>query len=230
MARKKSIEEDTLIKIVTEYHLDHPEETLTIPAVGKYLRNLGYDIKDYTLRRYSSFRTYLEDINKKTEAVWEKELITYSALDIDSFLNKNNSRVKLQRALAVRDEYYSRVAAAGANAVLERKKTEKRAIELESRVSELEAELLKTQVNVDNAAIKEKNKTIAKLKEVLELYVYPDAANAILQKAGILEVVAGIIPDDKMDSVMIAEDTDIEDGKEKSKYKSVNKLLSSFID
>ena len=82
------------------------------------------------------------------------------------------------------------------------------------------------QAKTDNADIRQKNETIAKLKSILDSYIYPEAANAILEKEGLLEVVNTVIPEERMKEKTFDADTDIAS----FEYNAVNKLLGGFDD
>lgn len=60
MAKKKTVEAEVLIKLLDEYRLDNPNVKVTIPQFGVYIRNKGYNVQDYTIRRSTEFRAYLK--------------------------------------------------------------------------------------------------------------------------------------------------------------------------
>ena len=93
-------------------------------------------------------------------------------------------------------------------------------------MAELEAQLANVQAQADHADIRQKNEVIARLKKLLDSYVYPDAANAILAREGLLEIVSSVIPEEQMKKHTITADTEIR----YSEYDSVNELLGDFDD
>lgn len=226
MAKKKTIEAEALIKFLDEYRFDNPKAKITIPLFGVYIRNKGYDVPDYTIRRSAEFRAYLEKVNKGTEEDIRSDLVTYKTLDADDFLKKNHTSESLKDALIARDRYYARVAANAVGAINARKAMESKVSELEARIAALENQLANVQAKTDNAEIRQKSAAIAKLKGILDGYIYPEAANAILEREGLLEVVNTVIPEECMKEKTVDASTDIKS----FEYNSVNKLLGGFDD
>ena len=224
MPKQKSIEDNELIQLLDEYRLNNPNIKVTIPAFGTYIRSRGYDVQDHTIRRQTGFREYLETVNQGSEEVIYSDLVTYQTLDVDVFLSEHRTRESLKEALMVRDRYYARIAAHAAEAISARKKAEKRAQELEVHCSELEEHWSKVQRKAVNAEFKQKEQAVVKMKKLLDDYIYPDAANAILQREGILEVVSSVVPQKQMEKHMIGADTGIGP----FEYDSVNSLLGDF--
>lgn len=224
MSKIKTIKSEELIKLLDEYRLDNPGMKLTIPKFGAYIRNKGFDIPDYTIRRDQPFREYFDAVNQESEEEVYNDVVTYKTMDVEAFLTKNNSKAKLKEALNLRDRYYANIAARAAESIKARKTAEEKVEQLEERVAELEDQLVNAQAKADNADIQKKDMAIAKLKAILDSYIYPDAANALLKKDGILEVINSVIADEVMDEKTIHADTEIKT----SKYDSVNKLLGGF--
>ena len=224
MPKQKSIEDNELIRLLDEYRLNNPNIKVTIPAFGKYIRSRGYDVQDHTIRRRTGFREYLETVNQGSEEVIYSDLVTYQTLDVDVFLSEHRTRESLKEALMVRDRYYARIAAHAAEAISARKKAEKRVQELEVHRSELEEHWSEVQRKAVNAEFKQKEQAIVKMKKLLDDYIYPDAANAILQREGILEVVSSVVPQEQMEKHIIEADSEIGT----FEYDSVNTLLGDF--
>lgn len=229
MAKNKTLESEELIRLLDEYRLENPGIKLAIPKFGAYVRSKGIDIQDYTIRRDEQFRKYVSEVMKNSEEKTINDLVTYKTIDVESFFKKNNTKAKLKEAIILRDRYYANIAANAAEAIKAKKSMEKKLQKYEKRVEELEQQLTAVQARVDNADIRKKNEMIAKLKEILNSYVYPDAANAILKREGILEVVNTVIPDKTMEEKTVCADTDITNIQE-SKYSTVNNLLGGFDD
>lgn len=229
MSRKKSIDTSDLIRLLDEYRIDNPGVKITIPKFGTYVRNKGYNVQDHTIRRYKEFRDYLDAVNKGTECDVINDLVTYKTIDAEAFLAKNNTKDKLKAAITSRDQYYANIAARAAESIQARIAAEERIQELESRIAELEKNLTRMQARADNSEIRKKSEAISKLRAILSSYIYPDAANAILKKAGLLEVTNSLVPDELVEAKTIHADTDITD-KKGSKYESINKLVGGFDD
>lgn len=224
MPKQKSIEDNELIRLLDEYRLNNPNIKVTIPAFGTYIRSRGYDVQDHTIRRRTGFREYLETVNQGSEEVIYSDLVTYQTLDVDVFLSEHRTRESLKEALMVRDRYYARIAAHAAEAISARKKAEKRVQELEVHRSELEEHWSEVQRKAVNAEFKQKEQAIVKMKKLLDDYIYPDAANAILQREGILKVVSSVVPQEQVEKHIIEADSEIGP----FEYDSVNTLLGDF--
>ena len=237
MARVKTYKIDEIIKLLNEYRFENSGAKVTIPKFGEYIRGKGYAIEDHTLRRDDEFRAYLNKVNEDDENRLLNGVVTYRTLDADAFLAKNNSRSKLKEALTTRDRYYANIAARAADAIKAKRASDKKAQELEARISELEALVSELNTKLEDIKakntseeLKKKNETIRKLKNVLDDYVYPDAANAILKKEGILEVADSLVPEDVIESKTVSANTDINEVPDKklSKYDLVNSILGGF--
>ena len=226
MSRAKTITDEELIRLLEEYRLDNPNTKIKIPRFGEYIRNKGYNVQDHTIRRSTMFRECLDQANQSTEEMIYSDLVTFKTLDVDAFLQKHRKLDSMKEALIARDVYYARMAANAAEAIGARKSAEEKVQKLEERIVDLEAQLEAVQARADNIDIRKKNKVITRLKQILDGYIYPDAANAILEKEGLLEVVNSVIPQEQMDKLTIHADTEIEP----SKYDSVNTLMGGFDD
>ena len=225
MARAKSITTETLIELLTEYLAETPpKKKIKIPEFGKYIRSRGYEVEDYTIRRNKEFIQYVETVKVSREEVLYQELAAFQTLDVDAFLNKNGTKAKLKEALMQRDRYYAAMAENAAKLIQDKKRMEEQLKKSEERAAVLEAAMEKMQVKADNAKLKERDETIRKLRRILESYIYPDAANALLAKEGILEVASTVIPEEIMQEKTITADAEVQE----SEYKSVNKLMGGF--
>ncbi len=235
MPRGRSYDTDELLRILDEYRLDNPGMKIAIPKFGDYIRSLGYEVEDYTLRRDEKFRKAVQEINEDNDSVIYNNLVAFKTLDVEAFINKNNSRTKLKEALSLRDKYYAKVAIHAMNSIKAKK-------ELENKVSELDKEIecLKSKISelntllddrkIDCAAVSEKNEVIIKLKSILESYIYPDMANALLETEGILETVNRIVNFETVAKNLVNADTpiNIEEKGEKTSFDSLNTLLEEF--
>lgn len=236
MPRKKTYDTKEIISLLGEYRVANPGMKITIPKFGTYLRSKGYMVEDHTLRRDDNFKRYLVDMNVNVETEVLNELVTYKTLDVDAFLQKNNSKSKLRDALLMRDQYYATIASKATQAIKKKQKLQADIADLENQISALNSKIeqLKTKIKnsrSDTTELKKKNETIIHLKDILDDYVYPDVANAILKKDGILEVVNNVISDDVIQKKTIQANTPIntdENKTTKSKYASVNSLLGDF--
>lgn len=231
MTRQKSITTDELKNFLNEYRITNPYIKVEIPKLGIFIRSLGIDVKDYTIRRNAEFRKLLDEINQDFRKEIYSDVITYNTLDPKSFIKRNNTPEKLAVALANRDAYYRHVADKAAklfelNQTLQQEITGK-----DNAIKDLTAKLDKTKSEA--MLIKEKDDAIKALKNIIDIYVYPSVANALLAKEGILEIVAGVVDNGTIDQLTISADTNIEkftSDKTKPCLKSSDSPVDSSLD
>lgn len=152
--------------------------------------------------------------------------------------------MKLREALINRDRYYADIAARATEAIHEKNECLEKMKKSDAEVTKLKEKLKKMEENqdtarIDNSELKRKDEVITALKNIIDDYIYPNAANAILRKEGILKIENNIIDDKAIDKQMMNANTNIDEGdieknveKEdgKSKYTSINSLLGGFDD
>ena len=235
MPRGRSYNTDELLRILDEYRFDNAGKKISIPKFGEYIRSLGYEIEDYTLRRDEGFRKAIQEINNENDSVVYNNLVAYKSLDIDAFINKNNTKSKLKEALSLRDKYYAKVAIYAMDSIKAKKGLEQKIDELENEIKELKSEISKLQAlldkkKVDNSELKEKNEVILKLREILETYIYPDMANALLETEGILDAVNQLVDFETVTKKLITADSviDADESEGLTEFNSINSLLGGF--
>lgn len=112
--------------------------------------------------------------------------------------------------------------------------------ELKNVIKETEKKLTEEKAKNTDTKIKEKDKAIVAMKNILDDYIYPDMANAILKRDGVLKVVNSVVNNNIVDEKSICADTDIEklveekssndkENKE-SEFSSINSILGGFDD
>ena len=72
-------------------------------------------------------------------------------------------------------------------------------------------ELEEAKKNSNRIELREKEKALLYIKNILNSYIYPDMANAILKKAGMSEVLSSVVPDELAEAMMIQANTDLSD-------------------
>lgn len=243
MSRTKTYNTKEVIGYLNEYRIENPGLKISIPKFGTYLRNKGCDVQDHTLRRDEEFKKYLEETNKEESSERFNELITYKTVDVDAFMEKNNNKVKLKEAIINRDRYYADIAAKATEAIHEKDVCLEKMRKSEAEIAKLKEQLKRMEekqetAKADDSELEKKDEIIMALKNIIDDYIYPNAANAILRKEGILQIENNIIDDEVIDKQMMDANTSIDEGnveeveKEeiKSKYASVNSLLGGFDD
>jgi hypothetical protein len=226
MGRNKKITTQELIKYAEEYLIENPGCKLTIPLLGNFIRSKTRheDIHDYLIRRNHELRDYISKLNSSDRAAFHKTVVTFRALDIDQFIEHNRTKDKMRNALYQRDVYYMSVSTSAVAIIEDNKKLIEKNNRLQEYVDSLKAELCAKDKKVAKAITKEKDDTIKKLKKIIDDYVYPDVANMLLQKEGVLEIVNEISCLKDIENHLIHPETDIT----KFKYSSVSKLWDKF--
>lgn len=208
MARPKAITTDELVNHLNEYRIANPHTKVTIPNLGAFIRSLGVDVQDYTIRRNTEFRAVLDEVNKKLDDDIYSDTFTYNTLDAKAFIRRNNTPEKLISALTNRDTYYCHIADKASKLVKLNQSLQREISNKDIAIKDLAAKLDETKYNA--TLIKEKDKAIKALKDIIDIYIYPSVANALLAKDGILEIVASVVDDDTIDQLTISANTEIE--------------------
>ena len=227
MPRKKTLTSEELIRLTDEFRLSRPDSKIKIPELGAFIRDRGYPVQDYTLRRDELLKQYVKKLNESPDedAVF-KDVVAFHPLDVEAFIQNHKSFPAMKQALEVRDRYYAKIAAAAADAIVRRKEMEKERREALRKYDGLKAELEEIRKMELKKALSEKDEVITKLKHILDYYVYPDMANALLEKEGVLELVTSVITPAKAEEVTITASAEIE----KSKFAVINSMRDEFND
>lgn len=214
MARKVKVDSDVLIGLIDQFYAekcDGNAKQLKIPQIGKYVRSKGYDVADYLIRRNENAKEYIKRLQECTEESHVHTVVVYRDLDMESFLEKNNTKDKLKKALKERENYYRTITHSASYSFKENKRLEQQLIEYKKRIKELKdmleiTERKATDIFSDNKNYKSENQ---KLREIINTYVYPEIANKLLKQQGLLKNSAEIVNTDVIKDEIISADTDI---------------------
>lgn len=214
MARKTKIDTDTLISLVGQYYAekcDNNPTALKIPAIGDYIRSQGYDVADYLIRRNQEVREYITRLQDNTEETYINSVSVYRDLDINAFVEKNNTPSKLIKAIKERENYYREVTTSAAYCFQENKKLQRKLQDMEKRIRELEFSMTKDEglYSETSRLCKEIKAENVQLRNVVDTYVYSEIANELLKKQGLLKTTAGIVDVEKVEESIISSDTDV---------------------
>lgn len=214
MARKAKIDTDTLISLVGQFYAekcDNNPAALKIPAIGEYIRSQGYDVADYLIRRNHDVRDYITKLQNNAEETYINSVTVYRDMDVTAFVEKNNTPSKLIRAIKERENYYREVTTSAAYCFQENKKLQKRLHDLEKRIKELENSIVNDENTFSETSrlCKELKAENVQLRNIVDTYVYPEIANELLKKQGLLKTTAGIVDADKVEGSIINSDTDV---------------------
>ena len=214
MARKIKIDTETLISLVGQFYAekcDNNPAALKIPAIGEYIRSQGYDVADYLIRRNQDVRDYIIKLQDNTEETYINSVSVYRDMDINAFVEKNNTPSKLIKAIKERENYYREVTTSAAYCFQENKKLQRKIQDMEKRIKELEASMAKDEgaYSETSRLYKELKAENVQLRNIVDTYVYPEIANELLKKQGLLKTTAGIVDAEKVEESIISSDTDV---------------------
>lgn len=246
MGRKKSITTQQLMECIDRFHYERPEELIKTASLVQYLEANGFEVKDYTIRRDAKCREYMDKLN---EAIKDKEFefekpIVYSTIDVDAFLERNSTRDRMKSALVERDRYYADVAGRAAKAIKQNRELRAEVAKYKETVSELMRNSEKLKEELADEQSKQKDEIIRTLKRILDDYIYPSMANAILEKEfgdrKLVEQLGRIITDEAVDAHLMLADSALPNcskategssettGREESKFGSIARLRAGF--
>lgn len=212
MAHPRKYTTEEMKKFVMDYTSQYPGESVTAAKVGRYLREVrNIDIGDYLLRRDKDVSALMKDLNTKTDEDTEVTVATFHPLDVELFLQTNSSRDKLKAALTARDEYYAKLTRTAGRVFDDNKSLEKELNTYKSKVSTLTQKLKEAEEQSERKANKEYEKKIQKLIALMKEYVYPDVANSLLEKAGLLDLKSSLTDTEKLEGNAVHIDTEIID-------------------
>lgn len=194
--------------------------------------------QDKRCTRVCSFLNYIESMNESEAENEYNDLVTYRTIDAQAFIEHNKTVPRMKEALVNRDRYYSKIASKAVRAIKEKNECLRKIEELEDRIRELEqtieemtAAAEKMKKSTDGSELQEKDMLIIKLRGILDDYIYPDMANAILKKEKILEAVNSVVSDESAAKNMMPAGDSINEQKpekKKSRFGSVDSLMSGF--
>lgn len=214
MGRKKTIDTDELISLIDEFYTmrcNRDASLLKLPAIGEYIRAKGYPVQDYILRRNELARDYIDQLRTTTEEAHIRSVSVFRDIDTDSFLQKNNTMSKLKRALIERESYYKEITNSAAFGFKENKQLKAEIIELKNTIFKLQSELSEETENrkIMKANNQSLNKEIKILRDIIDTYVYPEIANELLKKSGLINETAGIVDDSIVNKKIVSSNTNV---------------------
>lgn len=215
MARKIKIDTETLLSLVGQFYAekcDNDPSKLKIPAIGEYIRVQGYDVADYLIRRNQDVRDYISGLQNNSENIYISTVSVYRDIDIRAFLEKNNTPDKLMKAIKERENYYREVTNSASYSFQENKKIKRKIQDMEKHICELEAVLAeyKEKCTELNNKCRDLGEETIRLRDIVDNYVYPEVANELLKKQGLLKATADVVDMDKVEEGIISADTDVE--------------------
>lgn len=215
MARKPKYTTETLIELIDQYFAekcDYNVSLLKIPLIGKYIREKGFDVADYLLRRNTEVADHIKQLHLADDETHIHIVSVYRDMDIDAFLSKNHSINDLKAALREREQYYREVSRSAAHIFKENKKLKKQNRKLSNENEELTTELKKLQDSdsANTTQLKSIQKELQSLRSIIDTYVHPEIANELLKKEGLLQNTSGVIVPEMLEQDIVDANTDIQ--------------------
>ncbi|MFC6254066.1 hypothetical protein ACFP1H_05650 [Secundilactobacillus hailunensis] len=217
MGRKKLISDTELLAKVEEFvvrQCDGDANRFRVPKFGDYLRQNGYpQIPDHLIRRRQIVSDRLTSLKQSTRTEDQAVVTSFKNLDVESFLEKNHSQVALKRSLVERDTYYKTVSDSALRLVRKGKNLINTNEQQVDQIADFKhkSEELNAQIAEQQADIKSLNEENSKLRTIIADNVYPEIANELLKRAGLLKNTPDIIKPETMTQIITA-DTPIKSG------------------
>jgi len=194
MARPKKANSTDMLRIVDSFYETHGDASrLRFTLLEEYAASLGISIKEYDFRRDESVKKRIDEIKslQKTAGL----SLAYKTLDADALIRTNPTRESLKNALIDLDgnwrAVYERAAKLSAeNSIL---LSENYSIKRDAEALRSEIALLNENANDlrrESVNLLAENRY---LKSALERWLYPDVANEILKREGVLPDVDPIV-------------------------------------
>lgn len=213
MGRNKAIEDSVLIELIKEYwgkNCCGDQRKLKLTAITRYINENGYpDYAVESLRRNENARAYIDVLARDSRDTAQRVVAAYKTIDIDVFLDTHKTRASLKQALTELDGYYSLVSEAAAAVEKRYRNLEKEYAALLQEVKNLSDENLRLSQLEEpmKAEIKSLKEEKRALQSVVNDYVYPDIANELLVRMGVLTNVDSVIKVSGLDEMLITGDT-----------------------
>lgn len=215
MGRKRTIDDAKLLILIDDFFRTEcmqGSKKIKLPRLTEYIQKNGFpSFRVETLRRNKIARERIDELNQKVSS--PSDLVpVYKSLDIDAFLSNNQTQASLKSALTSLDTYYQGIFEHAEN-VRERNTT------LEN-LNERNLELLKNQ-SEEICCLTQQNKVLKKkvsaaeaeqkrLRDIVNDYLYPDIANALLAEDGdLIHAETNVVPE-KLSAKTITSETIIE--------------------
>jgi len=196
MARPRKAETSDMLRVVDSFYGTHGDVSkLKFKSLEAHAASLGIDAKEYDFRRDDAVRMRIAEINEMRETFGLS--LAYKTLDADALIYANPTRASLKAALVDLDrswrEVYERaVSLSSENTVLLSKN---HAAMRDADAMRAEIASLKDIANDHNrqsAVLLTENRY---LKSALETWLYPEVANEILRREGVIEGTASNVAD-----------------------------------
>jgi len=202
MARLKKADTTDMLRVVDSFYETHGDATkLKYKTLETYALSLGVDAKEYDFRRDGAVKKRIAEIDELRDTFGLS--LAYKTLDADALIYANPTRASLKAALTELDrswrEVYERAVKLSSEntALLSRNYSVMRDSDM------LRAEVASLEENI--AGLRRRSADLLAenryLKSALESWLYPDVANEILRREGVVKCAAAIVADAVMEDL-----------------------------
>ena len=219
MGRKKKITTEKVMKYAREYFsiVCHGDiHKMTYKNIAAYItQKTSVNVMDYDLKKEPLLKKYILDIKKNSNNEITNTIVYFKRIDINSFLQINNTELKLRKAIVNLDSKYEKICTLATNVFKENENLTKRNELLLAKNNKLKEELdkymtikdenLNKSLSLKNE-LKQSQERVRTLLSIINTYVYPEIANKLLEENGLLHINDSPISDTGLENVM--KDTD----------------------
>lgn len=162
---------------------------MKIAEIGRYVRSHGFpNVNDPVIARNASVRQYIEESISKSKNEDYLRVSVYKTLDVEQLFERNNSVSSLKKVLTEREQYYKSLSEAAARALDQNDDLKEENNHLKLKLDDIMISNEQNESTIEN--LSRENKQLQadnkKLRNIIDIYVYPEIANELLKKQGLL--------------------------------------------
>ena len=238
MGRPKLISDEELIKSFDTYYIEALRGNMNyfkFPGLETYLRKQNHEgITARLLRRNEALRAHMEEL-KVTAETEDNPVLVFKDIDVDTVIRKSSSVGYLRKFLSDLNKHYKNVYVCAQMVYHENQKLKKQVKSLKEEKSDLAKihETVKESKKDDISEISALREDNRKLLDIINTYVYPEIANAMLKERGLLNGGSDIVDTDILSENIITAgsplNAPIKKASDKPKKKPLKKDVKSGI-
>lgn len=181
MGRPFIITDDELITLIENYKKEYPKKKIKYADIEAFARANGYsNVKATNIKKRKVITDLIKKLNVDNHENHIIRIMTYSPLDINKLFAEHPSISRLRQILVDREQSLAQLVASATYINEEYKKAHAYIADLKSEVKQLKSKIDSIEIREESLA--QKDKEIEYLKDVINTYIYPEMANALLNK------------------------------------------------
>jgi hypothetical protein len=215
LGRKRLISDEKILILLNDFLIEACEGNINlfkIPVFGEYVRSNGYsNISDRLIRRNKALLNKIAELQVSEKSIDDHIISTFKTIDTQKFIENNRTKQAIVSSLTKLNSYYYSVY----EAAVRINEHSKKVIESGVKINE-EVKLLRVKSKSDDSEKEELRNELQELKgqnkkykEIIETYVYPEIANELLVKDGLLKNTSDTVKESAMKKEIISSDTSI---------------------